>query len=151
MSILSAHAYTFKSVCDASRAGRMQVFLCLYESERPSIDSKIRKHTHTHTQIHKHNHTARWKITVWAWRINCGIKVLMGNKREKNSYSSPWHRIKLTHFSNALLELLCGAALVAAPQIMLPYLNWLEQGCILCFQRWSASLHLFNVEVEEIC
>lgn len=62
-------------------------------------------------------------MTAWAWQINCRIKVLMGNKKEKNSYSSPGRRIKLTHSSDALLELLCGGALVAAALIMLPYLN----------------------------
>lgn len=121
--------------------------LCLCE-RAGALPSTAR---HGNTKIHKRDHTARWKITAWAWQINCGIKVLMGNKKEKTSYSSPWHRIKLTRFSNALLELLCSGALVAAAQIMLPYLNWLEQGCILSFQRWRVSLHLHHAEVEESC
>lgn len=36
----------------------------------------------------KNNPTAEWKITLWPWQINCRMKVLMGNKDSKNSYSS---------------------------------------------------------------
>lgn len=47
----------------------------------------------------KNNPTVKWKITLAALQINCRIKVLMGNKESKNSYSSLWNRIKLTHFT----------------------------------------------------
>lgn len=61
-----------------------------------------RRRTHTHEkkeETFKNNSTATWKMTLWAWQINCRIKVLMGNKESKNSYSSLWNRIKITRFS----------------------------------------------------
>lgn len=75
------------------------------------------------------NPTVKWKITLWAWQINCWIKVLMGNKESKNSYSSFKNKIKLMRFSMwPPRELLFSGLLVAAPQIMLPYLKLMKAG-----------------------
>lgn len=86
MSILSARTHaTFKSACRA-KAGRMQVFVFMWERARapPPLPSAARRgETHTNT----HNHTWQGeKLQCGAWRINCRIKVLMGNKREKQLF-----------------------------------------------------------------
>lgn len=89
MSILSARTHaTFKSACRA-KAGRMQVFVFMWERARapPPLPSAARRgETHTNT----HNHTWQGeKLQCGAWRINCRIKVLMGNKREKTAIHHP--------------------------------------------------------------
>lgn len=67
------------------KASASTAFVFMRERRSPSIDSKTWKNT----KIHKRNPTARWKITAWAWQINCQIKVLMGNKKEKTAIHHP--------------------------------------------------------------
>lgn len=80
-----AHAYTHsssKSGTDASRKGQIA-------GAQQSTARCVNTHTHTNAQ----SCTARWKITAgevrMAWWINCGIKVLIGNKRVKTAIHHP--------------------------------------------------------------
>lgn len=109
----------------------MQMFVFGVTDQQLFWGKNAQMHEKQQECANRYNPTVRWKITPWAWQINCRIKMLMGNKEKKNSYSSPSNRIKLTLLNVPPLSYCSEGVLVAAPQIMLPYLNWWEREHII--------------------